>query len=705
PALVLGAFAWTGRRRYGPFFLALVLLGVLVMAAGFPEGTPLRDGLNFTYNRVEATHFLRTSYKAGPLVAMGLAGLGGLAAAAAWDRVRGAPGRVALAAGAAVLLAVAAWPLVRGDAPDDQLLWKRVPAAWTAAGRDLDRDLPAQTRAVVAPGELFAYPRWGGTIDPILPALTERPVAVRNIVPFADLRAIDAHWEVDRLVGQDRLVPGQLAPLLRWLGAGALLANADGDITRSAQPPPADAARVLARQGFGSPDRAYGPARRRLPGAGEVADPAALPVVRRYDVAGGRRIVRVASRRRPTVVDGSAEALAGLAAFGALPATVVYAADRFPAELRRAAADGADVVISDSNRRRVFVPSRLEQNFGWTLGPDEDPSEDAAMLNPFAGRGSDAQTVALYGGARLRAPFSPGGEQYPEHRPYAAFDGDPRTAWLADRHLERSRRWVEIEFPRPRDVPFVDVLPENDRYGTVRALDVAGRQVAVRPGWNRVALGRRGLRRLRVRIADVDYPPGLAAGGAGGLYEVRVPGLRVRERLRPPVLAERALAGRDLSHGSLTYLFGRTAGDEPFRRGRFTGPPQARLVADRGDGETGLARTFRPPAPRRFSADAWASVSPRAPDDALDRLAGAPGPARFTSSSRFEGRPGARASSAFDADPRTAWLGQWVERAPAWIAWETPAPLTVTRLRLTHPPDVVRFPIRVRLTVEPPTAT
>jgi hypothetical protein len=698
PALALGGFAWTRRARYGPFFLALALVGAIVMAAGFPEGTPLREGLNFTYNRVEATHFLRTTYKAGPLVALGLAGLGGLGAAALWTRVRRPPARAALAAGAALLLAVAAWPLASGDALDEQLLWKRVPSAWTQTARDLDRDLPAQTRAVVAPGELFAYYRWGGTIDPILPALTERPVAVRNIVPFADLRAIDAHWTVDALAGQDRLVPGQLTPLLRWLGTGALVANADGDISRSGQPPPADAARVLAAQGFGRPDRAYGPVRRLLPGAGELAAPADLPDVRRYDLAGARRIVRVAPLARPTVVDGSADAVAGLAAFGALPPSVLYAADRDPGELRAAVRAGADVVISDSNRRRVFVPSRLEQNLGWTLGPDEDPSEDAAMLNPFADRGSDAQTVALYGGARVRAPFSPGGEQYPEHRPYAAFDGDPDTAWLADRYLERPRRWVEIELARPRDIPYVDVLPENDRYGTVRGLDVGGRHFDVRPGWNRLRLGLRRVDRLRVLIADVDYPPNLFAGGAGGILEVRIPGLRVRERLRPPVVAERALARGDLRHSSLSYLFQRTTGDAPFRRGRFTGPAQALLPADRGDAETGLSRTFRPPAARAFRADAWATVSPRAPDDALDALAGARGPGRFTSSSRFEGRPAWRASSAFDADPATAWIGQWVERAPAWIGWETPRDATVSSLRLKRPREVVRFPTRVRLT-------
>ena len=71
PALALGAFATTRRRRFAPFALALVLIGLIVMTAGFPEGTPLRRASNFTYNNFVPIQFLRTTYKAGPLVALG----------------------------------------------------------------------------------------------------------------------------------------------------------------------------------------------------------------------------------------------------------------------------------------------------------------------------------------------------------------------------------------------------------------------------------------------------------------------------------------------------------------------------------------------------------------------------------------------------------------------------------------------------------
>ena len=52
----------------------------------------------------------------------------------------------------------------------------------------------------------------------------------------------------------------------------------------------------------------------------------------------------------------------------------------------------------------------------------------------------------------------------------------------------------------------------------------------------------------------------------------------------------------------------------------------------------------------------WATTTPNAPDSALDALVGVDG--TFNSSARFEGRPGFRASSAFDGTERP-WVGSW----------------------------------------------
>ncbi|MEA2459205.1 MAG: arabinofuranan 3-O-arabinosyltransferase [Thermoleophilaceae bacterium] len=707
PALALSGFVWTRRWRYGPFFLAMVLVGLVTMTVGFPEGTPLRSAANFTYNHVAAVQFLRTTYKAAPMVALGLACLGGVAAAQAWARLARAAvaRRVALALAAAVLVGLAAWPLVSGRALESKLSWKAIPSAWRQAAGDLDRGLPPNTRAVVLPGQLFSFYRWGGTVDPILPALTDKPVAVRSIVPYADLRAIDMLWTTDTLLQQQRVLPGQLRPLLGLMSAGAVVQGTDDDRNRSGSMPAAEAAGLLDGQGLGTSTASYGQALGFRPSAQMLGPTVRLPEVRRFDVSSGTRgLVRLESGGRgSTVVDGSAQALAALASFGALPpagAPSFYAADRTASQIRSA----RDVVISDSNRRRSFLSSQIQGNVGPTMAASEPLSPDAAALNPFPDAGTDAQTVAQYqGAAYLRAPLSPQFTQFPEHRPFAAFDGSTHTSWLADPEIDKSRSWIEIGFTGERAVDHIDLAPHDDSRARVTAVAVAGKRFDVHPGWNRLQLGLPAVRSLRVTIVGLRKPPDLPRG-AGGIDEIRVPGLAVHERLRPPVLATRALAGSG-SGSRLTYLFDRTTADEPYRTGTVVNDAQLRSRLDRQDPEPRLSRTFELPRATSLTADTWTSIDPLAPDPAIDRFAGYRGGARFTSSSRFDGVPGFRASGAFDGDPARGWIGTWIPARPAWLAWHTQRPATVRSLRLTRLAQPVRFPTRVRVVTDGGAAT
>ncbi|MEA2435526.1 MAG: arabinofuranan 3-O-arabinosyltransferase, partial [Thermoleophilaceae bacterium] len=244
PALALAGFVWTRRWRYGPFFLLLAIVGLLVMSVGFPDGTPLRKAATFTYNHAQAVQFLRTTYKAGPLLALALACLGGAAFAELWRRlsIRSAA-RIGAAVAGAALVVLATLPLFEGRAVE--LTWKRIPAAWKDVAHDLDHGLPRGSRAVVLPGEPFAFYRWGGTVDPILPALTDRPVAIRNVPPYDDLHAVDLLWTTDNLVHQQRLLPGELPSLLDLLSARAVVTGSDDDVGRSGGMPPAEAARAL----------------------------------------------------------------------------------------------------------------------------------------------------------------------------------------------------------------------------------------------------------------------------------------------------------------------------------------------------------------------------------------------------------------------------------------------------------------------------
>ena len=707
PGLALAAFVRARRLTYAPFLVLLVVVGAVIEVAGFPDGTPLRGTMDWIYHHVFVLRFMRTTNKAAPLVAVGIAGLLGIGTREllAWlFRLRAPRLRTAGIAGASLALVglavLVALPLIRGDAIDRQLAWKRIAPAWVAAGQGLDRELRGNDRALVLPGQIFAYYHWGGTVDAILPRLTARPVAVRYETPYSDLHAVDLETTVDDLVQQRRLLPNELGPLLRLMGAGAVVVGADDAISRSGAIDPAAVAGLFASQ-LGIAARSYGPRTELPPARGDVGAPVTLPEVRRYDIAPGRGIVHLDPARPVTIVDGGAGSLADMAAFGALPAhaPILYAGDQSPRPLRSEAAAGANLVVGDSNRRREFLPESTQQNRGATLGATDPIAPGVALINPFPHAGSDGQTVsALQGALYLYAPLSPGELQFPEHAPIAAFDGDTSTAWVADRYLPTNYRWIEVGFNRPRDIPYVDVYPLSDTHGRVTEVDVNGIHHAVGLGWTRIPVHLHAATRLRVTIDHVAQPK-TGLGGPGGFWEIRIPGFHPRQLLRSPIVLGRYLAGRDLAHDSLSYYFERTTGDDPFRRNPFGTTSVLNDPQDREDPEAQIERTVFAPATRSYAIDAWLFPALGAADSTLDRLAGYAGPDTFDSSSRFQNQAAYRASSAFVPGARIGWIGVWARpEAPwPWISWRTPRPQQIARLRLFPSSLPVRRPTVVEL--------
>ena len=356
--------------------------------------------MNFTYNHVSPVQFLRTTYKAGPLLALGLACLAG----AAW---RGCPGR-------------RRWPRPRRgrgarggrvpgrchrprDRPAADLRrgarrrGGRPPATWTAASGTTGA--PSSCRA-----SCTATTTGAARSTRSCPRSPSGPSPSATPCPYADLRAVDLLWTTDALVQQRRALPGQLDPLLDLLGARTVVSG------RRRRPPPQR--RGAARRGR----RRARPARSARTSAGARCGPSRAPRARserrgrcRGCVPGTARGRGRSCGWRPTAgrpcVDGSADGAGrarGVRRAAARPAAWPTRATSRARELRRAA-DGGEVVITDSNRRRVVAAARMAQNHGATLAADEPLSPDAAVLDLFPARGTDGQTVAVYEGARYAA--------------------------------------------------------------------------------------------------------------------------------------------------------------------------------------------------------------------------------------------------------------------------------------------------------------
>ncbi|MGI8633630.1 MAG: alpha-(1-_3)-arabinofuranosyltransferase domain-containing protein [Solirubrobacterales bacterium] len=716
PVACLLGFAAARRAPYAPFALILVLVGLLAMMAGFPEGSPMRGLLTGIYEQVAPLRFLRTTYKAGPLLVVGLAllaalgvaelraGAGGSVARRIGRRVPALNGRrLAGAAWAlgALVVALSAWPMARGVVVDRQVGFE-VPADWERAADDVRGDAANDTRGLVLPGALFGFYDWGGTTDPILRSLADVPVAQRFIVPYSDLRATELLWAIDALVEDQRTFDGQLGPLLDLISAGSILVPADRDRIRAGTVPPADAAGELEAGGLTDPDATYGPSRTRQAAAPSLAPDRALPRLRRFVNRDARPLVRLEPRRGGAIVDGSGAGLVDLAAFGSLPGGALhYAADWTPEQIRAAARAGAEVVLTDSNRRQVFTSSRIRANAGWTLDAEAELPPQVATLDPFANAGTEAQTVARYGGIRsLSTPLAASGTLFAERGPFAAIDGRPETAWLPTTRFGDPIAW-EVGFERPTDVPEIELLPYGDARGRPVEVEIDGRRHTVKPGWNRLRLGLRDARSLRVEITTSAAP---AQGGSpGGLAEVRIPGIRASQALRLPTVAAQALGPRLGADVPLSVVLRRATAYAPWRS---TGSPAGALqegdLRDRADPEQAMERIVELPAARRFEAiDARLSPGPQTPDPVLDRLAGTDAPARFDSSSRYESVPARRASAAFDGDRSRGWVGEFVPGVrDAWVQWTTAEPQSVAGLTLAKPRTEVRVPTRVRLDVD-----
>ena len=691
-ALPLAAFAGvlvTRRWRFAPFFGLLAVAALVVMSIGYPLEKRSAKALLDLYYDVPALQFLRTTYKAAPLVAISMACLIGVAAgdlASRWrerhDDVRS--GCVVGWAAAGVVLVLAGLPLFTGRAIERDAAYGEVPASWPAAMRDAERATPADRRIMVLPGQQFSAFRWGRTMTPLAPALTRRPVLQRSVARTSGGRAAQLQDAVDDLVQQRRLVPGQLTPLLEWLGVGQVIVAADGWPGQSAEAAPTAIADALRGQpGFDRPAGRYGPSRVATPAVGDTGARLAVPALRRYDTSPrAAPVVRLKPLEGTTVLEGDGNGLAALAAAGRLDArrAVFYAGDLTREQIAEQVRSGADLVLTDSHRHQILNPSNILGAAGPILTADVPLPKERPSYGLFDELGSAARTVAVRPAfARLDSPASAVAPLGQENRPEAAVDGRLGTSWFPPDD-QADCICLELTVRSPRPVSSIRVHPRAFGLGSTVPLGVsvdggAEDEVDVAPqAWNDVQLPVAG-RTIRLRTSTFT--------GRYGLDEVQIPGVRTGELLRLPTRLASETRGQDLSRNAIAIELLRTTTDAPTH------------TDDGEDPEAAVSRSVLLPVARRFASRAGRRRRARRPTPCSTGSTGLPPGWRFASSGRLEGVPGWRASSAFDGRAETAWVADSSGSERPWLSWHAPRPVDVRRLRLVRGPEEYGFPQRL----------
>ncbi len=701
PALAVVALAIMRTWRYASYFGLLLAFAVAAMSLGFPQDSAYGRLMTDLLYGSGALQFLRTTYKAAPLAALSISVLAGITVGTGLERLsqlKGGrpwlpPPKRAFRLGVVFVVGlVALWgrPLWFGNAMDSTSVFSAVPSAWTSALEQAQKVTPANTRIALIPGDQATSYTWARTEDSIAPGLSERPVLVRQSVRAASPQAAQLVESVDSLIQEGRLTPGQLRPLLQLMGVGRVLVGSDTSASYSATIDPARVAISLATQpGFKKPAATFGPKALFQSPFDRGAVSILLPQVRAYasPKPAYPGINRVHSITAPKIVDGDADGIVTLAGVGALNPrrASFYAADLNRSGLRKMLTSSPTLAFTDSNRRRGTLPAELSANTGYTLQENEVLDRRFPDYRPFGLTGAETRTVAVYSGLRaLESPNGPGYGLFPEHRPFAALDGDVATSWITDED-DLARRYMQLRFAKPMAIKSLRIHPHVDQSGsTLRAyLSVDGsaeQTINMRRGWNNVPINSPRVTSLRVRVPGVS---GMFGMNRAGIDELSIPGLRVNEALRLPTRLASLAAGQDLSKAAMEIAVDRGTADFPGRVGNPTGPPFALDPADMTDAEREIRRIATLPEGRRFSASGWGAVAPSTADSTIDQLAGVPSTNRYDSSGRFEGVPLNRASSAFDGDAATSWVAEYnTSRAP-WIQWVGDRSVRFSRIRIS----------------------
>ncbi|MEZ5212525.1 alpha-(1-_3)-arabinofuranosyltransferase family protein [Gordonia sp. (in: high G+C Gram-positive bacteria)] len=459
------------RRR----LVAILVAGLVLMCLGYPGalGSPLAAAYRDFLDGAGAP--LRNLHKFDPLLRIPLTlGIAHLLArvripvgAASWRAVNGsaAAQRGLAAALVVVVAAIGTGTLAWTGGIAGAGSYRAIPSYWRETAdwlADQSHGDPAPPRALLVPGAPFADQLWGSTHDEPLQPLARTPWAVRDAIPLTPPGAIRALDSVQRALANGRGSAG-LAPTLAEQGVGYLVLRADLDPSSSRSARPLLVAQALAESPGITPVKTFGPPTAPPAADGFVVDNGlrpALPAVTIYRVdratGTGPRLTPLNDVPRVT---GGAEALLAVNDARARRGLPPLGPSLLTADARAAGlGDGPGPIITDTPVLRETDFGRVDDHSSAIRSPgDARLTKNAAADYPVAGQAPVVAQWLLDGQpGRVRVTSSGSaadatqpGQTAPATSTAAAFDADPRTAWVSRGLDSAVGRWLQIDFTEP----------------------------------------------------------------------------------------------------------------------------------------------------------------------------------------------------------------------------------------------------------------
>ncbi len=699
------------RWRYRAYFIALIVFGGLTAVASHPWKAPSIFGLLFKeFTKTDSGLSLRSTPRAVPLVVLATAVFLGAGVDALGRRLPRLA--VPLAVGACALIMANMPPMWNNTMVASNLERpENVPSYWADNAAHLDRR-GQDTRVLEIPGAEFASYRWGNTVDPILPGMMERPYVARELFTWGSPPSANLINALDRRYHEDTMDLEALAPIARLMAVGDVNVRSDMQYERYRIARPKALWQLIrstpglgapAEFGPNDPPNVAGPVQTMIDEV-EQSTPPDLPEpprVAAFPVNDALPILRTETAERPLLMAADGEGLVDAASQQLInpQQAIFYSASlaKDQASFERIYGADADLMLTDTNRKRARRWGSLRENTGYTERAGEtplsfDPSDQ--RLDVFPGAGDDAYAVteqrAVPGTdatATVRATGYGNPITYtPDDRPANALDGDPQTAWRVGAISDVANEKLFIDLDKPVTTDHLNLLQpinlERTRWMTkikmtfdagspnewstdVDMQDISRDESAVGQD---VTFPSRTFQHVTFEVLESNLGPRPLFDGVSGVgfAEVRIPGVNIEELVRMPTDLLRKTGESSLAH-NLTLLMTRMRSnpEEPVRT----------------DEEVAIRRTFTLPTPRTFSVGGSARLSGYLHDDKIDAILGLPDAARGGVTAEADvhlpGNNEQRASAAIDGDPATHWSSIYQKQIGHWLQFTAAQPVTV----------------------------